>query len=55
MSHSYIPAWWYMAYIALILHVNGVPIIIKWHTCIHIHIHPESFTSRSLESVCTEI
>ena len=36
-----------MAYIALILHVNGVPMtIISIH--VYIHIHPASFTLRTV-------
>ena len=43
LTHKKLHPWWYMVYIALILHVDGVPmIIIGIH--VYIHIHPASFT-----------
>ena len=55
MSHSHEDAsLWYMAYIALILHANCVPIIIiAISACIHI-IHPACILHIK-DSVCVEL
>ena len=37
LMHKKLHPWWYMAYIALILHVNVVPMIIIGYLNIHIH------------------
>ena len=52
-SHMKIHPWWYMAYIALILHVNGVPMIIIGISA-YIHIYPACILHIK-NSVCIEL
>ena len=53
LTHMKIHSWWYMAYIALILHVNGILMIII-HISACIHIHPACILHIK-DSVCIEL